>query len=171
MALTAFKDTDEDAKYDAVIPYAVFNETTYYLTDTGVCATAPVVESGTTYGYPRTIAVDFSDQFTNAAPTQSQLYAAAQSYIDGHSTKPTSNMATGYLDLRKLLGSVEDVNLCDTIHLTVAPYNIYDIRLKVIRYVFDVLLDEFESVTVGDKMITLADTLAELMGAQPNTRR
>lgn len=164
--LTEFKEVDEDAAYDAVIPYAIFNETTYYLTDTGVCATAPVVESGTTYGYPRTIAVDFSDQFTDTAPTQAQLLAAAQSYINGHSTKPTSNMATSYLDLRKLIGSVEDVNLCDTIHLTVEPYGVYDIRLKVIKYVFDVLLDEYESVQVGDKKITLADTLAELMGAQ-----
>ena len=161
--LRAFTETDENGPYDAIVPYAVFNDTTYYLTDTNVCATAPVVESSTSYGYPRTIAVDFSDQFTDTAPTQAQLLSAAQSYISGHSTSSTANYATGFLDLSKLIGKNERIDLCDTILLSVKPYNVYNMRLKVICTVYDCLLDEYESVQVGDKKITLADTLAELM--------
>ena len=162
--LSAFTETDELGAYDAIVPYAVFGDTTYYITDTNVCATAPVVESSTSYGYPKTIVVDFSDQFTDTAPTDQQLYDLATAYISGHSTASTANMATGFVDLQKLLGSVEGINLCDTIYLSVAPYNIEGIKLKVIRTVYDCLLDEYESIQVGDKKVTLADTLATLIG-------
>lgn len=169
--LTDFKETDELGAYDAVVPYAIYNETTYYLTDTSVCPTAPVVPTTTTYDYPRTISVDFSDRFTNAAPTQAQLLAAAQSYISAHTTSATANYETGFADLGKLLGITEEVNLCDTVYLSVVPYGVSDIKLKVIKTVYDCLLDEYESVQVGNKKITLADTLAELIGAQSNTPR
>lgn len=164
--LTEFKETDELGAYDAVVPYAIYNETTYYLTDTGVCATAPVVPSSVSQYYPRTIAVDFSGQFTDTAPTQAQLLAAAQSYINSHSAAPTANYSTGFVDLSKLLGYTEEIRLCDTIHLSVRPYGVSGLKLKVIKTVYDCLLDEYESVQVGDKKVTLADTLAELMGAQ-----
>lgn len=162
--LSSFTETDELGAYDAVVPYAVVNDTTYYITDTAVCATAPVVQSSTSYGYPKTIVVDFSDRFTDTAPTDQQLYDLATAYISGHSTASTANMATSFVDLQKLLGSVEDINLCDTIYLSVAPYNIEGIKLKVVRTVYDCLLDEYESIQVGDKKVTLADTLATLIG-------
>ena len=76
---------------------------------------------------------------------------------------PTANYATEYVDLAKILGSAERVDLCDTIYISVKPYGIYNLTSKVIKVVYDVLLDEYESVQVGDKKITLADTLAELM--------
>lgn len=164
--LTEFKETDEIAPYDAVVPYAVVNDVMYYLTDATVCPTAPVVPSSTSYGYPRTIAIDFSNLFTDTAPTQAQLLEAAQSYISSHSTAATANYATGFVDLAKLLGFTEEINLCDTIHLSVRPYGVSDLKLKVIKTVYDCLLDEYESIQVGDKKVTLADSLAELMGAQ-----
>ena len=161
--LSEFTETDELGPYDAVIPYAVVNDVAYYLTDTAVCATAPVVKSSADYEYPRTIALDISQDYTETPPTQAQLLAAAQSYINGHSTASTANYATGYVDLAKLLGQSEIVNLCDTILLSVTPYNITNVRLKVIKTVFDTLLDEYESVIVGEKKVTLADELAKII--------
>jgi len=161
--LNEFTETDELGPYDAVVPYAVVNDTAYYLTDTAVCATAPVVKSSADYEYPRTIALDISQDYTETPPTQAQLLAAAQAYINGHSTASTANYATGFVDLQKLLGQAEQVNLCDTIYLSVTPYNIRDVKLKVIKTVYDALLDEYESVIVGDKKVTLADELAKII--------
>ena len=163
--LSSFTETDELGPYDAVVPYAIVNDTTYYLTNTSVCPTAPVVPTGSDYGFPRTIALDLSDKFSGTAPTQAQLLAAAQSYISGHSQASTANYSTGYVDLAKLLGRTERVDLCDTILLSVSPYNVSNVRLKVIRTVYNTLLDEYESIEVGDKKVTLADTLAGLMEA------
>lgn len=161
--LSAFKATDENGKYDSVIPFAVYNDTTYYITDSVTYPTAPVVESSKSYGYPRTIAVDFSENFTDTAPTDAALKALADSYISANSNLPMENIASGYVDLRKLLNGGDTVDLCDTIHLSMPMYDIYDIQLKVIRTVYDALKDEYESLQVGDKKITLSDTLAELM--------
>lgn len=161
--LSEFTETDELGAYDAVVPYAVVNEVTYYLTDTAVCATAPVVKTSADFEFPRTIALDLSENFPDSAPTQAQLLAAAQSYINGHSTASTANYATSYVDLSKLLGRTEIVNLCDTILLSVTPYNVQNIRLKVIKTVYDTLLDEYEAVIVGDKKVTLADELAKII--------
>lgn len=161
--LSSFTETDEDGPYDAVVPYAVVDDVVYYLTDTGVCATAPVVPSSRTYGYPRTITVDFSDKFdSDSTPTQAQLLAVAQSYINGHSTAPTANYSTAFLDLSKIMAETDQIELCDTIYLTIGQYGVFNMKLKVIKTVYDVLLDEYESVQIGDKKLTLADTLANL---------
>jgi len=163
--LSGFKETDQIAKYDAVVPFAVYNETTYYITSTAVCATAPVVYAngtGSMYGFPKAIALDLSENYSDTAPTDAGLYADAQAYIRRNTTLPTANMSTEYADLAKILGNTERVELCDTVNITVTPYNVFNLTSKVISVTYDVLLDENSKVQVGDRKITLADTLAEL---------
>ena len=159
--LSSFKETDQIGDYDTIMPYAVVDDVLYILTDTTVCPTAPLVEARALYGYPKTITVDLSDNF-DSAPTNAQLYSAAQQYIGRHSTEATANMATEYLDLQKLIGSSERVDLCDTVNINVHPYNV-NIQSKVITTVYDVLLDEYSSVQIGDKKVTLADELAPVL--------
>ena len=167
--LTGFKETDNAAKYDAVVPYAVYNDATYYITDTAVCADAPMVYAngtGAIYGFPKTVALDLSDKFgMDAAPTDQQLYDYAQQYIRRNPTGATANLSTEYVDLAKLLGATERVDLCDTVYVSVQPYNLYNFQSKVISTVYDALLDEYISVQIGDKRVTLADTLAETIAA------
>lgn len=162
--LTDFKETDEIAAYDAVVPFAVWNETTYTLTDTTTYPTAPIVYadgSGALYGYPKTIPLDLSDKFSENEPTEAELYAYAQSYIAKNSVDPSVHFATEYLDLAKLIGNVERVDLCDTVYITVLPFNVQNLTAKVISVTYNVLLDENDEVKIGDRKITLADTLAE----------
>lgn len=166
--LTGFVETDEIAKYDGVVPFAVYDGVTYYLAGSGY-PTAPVVwanGTGPMYGYPRLLPLDMSEKYVDAAPTKPQLYADAQSYIRQHTTSATANMSTEYVDLAKLLGHNERVDLCDTVYITVTPYNVFNLTSKVISVTYDVLLDENIKVEIGDRKITLADTLAELIGAQ-----
>ena len=161
--LSAFKETDENGSYDAVVPFAVVDETLYYITDTGVCATAPVVPTSDSYGYPKTIGLDLSEEFgSDDLPNDTKLYNLALLYISKNSTKPTANMSTEYVDLSKLMGKTERVDLCDRVHISVGPYNLYDIQSKVIATEYDILTDEYTKITVGDKKLTLADTLANL---------
>lgn len=161
--LTGFIETDEIAKYDGVVPFAVFDNVTYYLAGSEY-PTAPIVwanGTGPIYSYPRLLPLDMSDKYTEAAPTKAQLYADAQSYIRQHNTAATANMSTEYVDLAKLLGHNERVDLCDTVYITVTPFNIYNLTSKVISITYDVLTDENIKVEIGDKKITLADTLAQ----------
>ena len=167
--LTGFKETDEDGKYDAVVPYAVFNDAVYKITDTGIVATAPVVYangSSAKYGYPKTITLDLSDKFSDTAPTEAELYSYALAYIARNGSDPTANYATEYVDLAKILGSAERVDLCDTIYISMKPYGVYNLTSKVIKVVYDVLLDENSEVEIGDRRITLADTLAATIAGE-----
>ena len=166
--LTGFVETDEIPAYDGVVPFAYYNGIAYYLAGSGY-PTAPVVwanGTGAMYGYPRLWALDMSEKYADAAPTKPQLEADALSYIRTHTTKATANMATEYVDLTKVLGANERVDLCDTVYISVTPYNVYNLTSKVISVTYDVLNDENSKVVIGDKKITLADTLAELIGAQ-----
>ena len=161
--LTGFVETDEAGKYDAVLPFAVFDDQLYQITSASVVATAPIVYangSGPLYGYPKALALDLSGEFSDTAPTEADLYDLALAYISRNATAPTRNMATEYVDLAKLLGSTERVDLCDTIYISVAPYGVNGLTSKVIKIVYDALLDENAEVEIGDRRITLADTLA-----------
>lgn len=161
--LSEFKETDNNGKYDAVIPYAVIDDVLYTITDTNVCATAPVVPSSDSYGYPKTITLDLSDQFSSDnLPTDSDLYNLAVSFIAKNSTQPTANLSTEYVDLAKLIGDLERVDLCDRVYISVKPYGIHDIQSKVIATEYDILTDTYTKVTIGDRKLTLADTLAGL---------
>lgn len=171
--LTGFKEVDENGKYDAVVPFANFNDAVYLLTDTGVCATAPIVYAdgnGGTYGYPKAMPLDLSDKFeSETEPTQALLYQYALQYIARNSGSPTVNMSTEYVDLAKVMGSTERVDLCDTVYISVRPYNVWNLTSKVIKIVYDALLDENAEVEIGDRRITLADTLAGVVGDEKNT--
>lgn len=163
--LTGFKEVNENGKYDAVVPFANYNDTVYMLTDTTVCATAPIVYAdagGGTYGYPKAMPLDLSDKFeSETEPTQALLYQYATQYIARNSGSPTVNMSTEYVDLAKVMGNTERVDLCDTVYISVQPYNVWNVTSKVIKIVYDVLLDENAEVEIGDRRITLADTLAK----------
>ena len=170
--LTGFKEKDENGSYDAVVPFAVIDDTTYMLTDAGVCATAPVVYAagnGSKYGYPKLIPLDLSDKFDGEnPPTQAQLYTLATQYIGRNSTDPSKNMATEYVDMAKILGQTERVDLCDTVYISVQPFDVWNMTSKVIKIVYNCLLDENEEVEIGDRRITLADTLAAVTAEESN---
>lgn len=166
--LTGFTETDSLGRYDAVVPYAVYNDTPHYITDTSVVSTAPIVYangSGSVFGFPKTLALDLSDKFTDAAPTDTALYSYATDYIARNAVGSTVNYSTDFVDLAKVLGQHELVNLCDTIYITVLPFNVYNMVSKIISITYDALTDENTAVEVGDRKITLADTLAETIAA------
>ena len=171
--LTAFKETDTLGGYDAIYPFAQYQGETNFnwweITNTSVCATAPLVyvnNTGSTYGFPRVRLVDLSEYFTDFStnpPTDSTLYAAARNYIQLHSGHSTASYSTEFVDLAKLLGNTERVELGDTLHIVVPMFGITDMVTRVVSITYDCLLDRNTSVVVGDKKVTLADTLAKLM--------
>lgn len=161
--LSGFKETDNSGAYDSIVPFAVIDDVLYYITDTTICPTAPVVPTSVSYGYPGTLSVDFSDQFSSDnLPTDTALYNLALSYINRNTTSATANLATEYVDLAKFMGETERVDLCDRVYISVKPFGLNDIQSKVICTVYNILTDTYESVQIGDKKLTLADTLASL---------
>ena len=171
--LTGLTETDELGAYDAIYPFAQYQGESAFnwweITDTGVCATAPLVYvngTGPTFGFPRVRLVDLSDKYTDfqsSPPSSSTLYAFAQTYIAHSSWKSKANFSTDFVDLAKILGKTERVELGDTLYISVPSFGVTNLQTRVKAITYDCLLDQNTSVVVGDKKITLADTLAELM--------
>ena len=174
--LTGFTETDALGDYDAVYPFAQYQGDSYFtwwvISDTDVCATAPLVYvngTGPSFGFPRIRLLDLSDQFQDFStnpPSSATLYAAAQEYIALNNGNSTASLSTDFVDLAKILGSTERIELGDTLYITVPSFGISNMVTRVVSITYDCLLDQNTSIVAGDKKVTLADTLAELMGAQ-----
>lgn len=97
--------------------------------------------------------VDFSREFKKK-PTAAQLRAKAQAYLESKiRPQPTLSTSVDFVLLSQTLeyaelAAVESLHLYDTVHVVYDTLNI-DVKTKVCKTVYDVLLDRYESVEVG----------------------
>lgn len=117
------------------------------------------------YAQNRTVCVDLSDQF-QTAPSLLELNAAGLEYITAATIGiPNESITLTFVDLSETgeQAVLEQVNLCDTVHVVYAPLNItYD--AKVIRTVWNVLQDRYDAIEIGNPKSSLAKTLATNLG-------
>lgn len=117
-----------------------------------------------TYNYSRVLTVDFSGDF-ESAPTVDQLRARAQSYISAnHIGVPRVSLSVSFVQFEqteeyKELALLERVSLCDTVSVEFADLGV-SASAKVVRTEYDVLLDRYVTVEIGDARSTIADTIA-----------
>ena len=122
-------------------------------------------QSAENFPYHRTIALDLTDQFEEV-PTVAQLRTAAQNYIAQEGIGvPRVNVKVSFIPLADTLeyedlAALETVSLCDTITVKYEKLGV-DATAKVIKTVWDVLAERYESIEVGDARNSLATTIAE----------
>lgn len=121
-------------------------------------------ESAANFPFPRTIALDCTDQFDDA-PTVAQLRAYAQSYISKAGIGvPKVNVKVAFVNLRdteeyKDVAALETVELCDTVTVIYEKLGV-NATAKVIKTTWDVLAERYESVEIGEAKSSLAETIA-----------
>ena len=116
------------------------------------------------FPYARTVIMDFSQSFEEQ-PTETQLRNAAQSYIYNNNVGvPEVNIKLSFVNLWeseefKNLTNIEYVSLCDTIKV---EFELLDVSTtaKVVKTVYDVLKDRYESIEIGDAKTTLAKQIS-----------
>lgn len=122
-----------------------------------------ILRSGATEGNG-ILPLDLSDAF-DETPTEEQLRAAANVYIDEHNLfVPEVSITVDFALLwqteeYKHIAELEYVSLCDTVGVYFPQLDVLS-RTKVVKTVFDVLRDRYKSVTLGTIKQTVADTLA-----------
>lgn len=141
--------------YTGIVPYWMDGE--------GTTITLPekVVQSGHESEYPFQIIkpVDLSMNWENA-PSESQLRSAAQSYIENNEGwKIKNNITVSFVALwnteeYKHIAPLERVKMCDTVHVVVPKFGI-DISTKVVKTDYNVLLERYNSITLGDTYYNL----------------
>lgn len=117
------------------------------------------------YPYQRTIVLDCSSNFENQ-PTESQLRQYAQNYMTLNNIGyPNVNIKVSFVALwqteeYKEIAPLETVSLCDTVKIYYERLGI-EATAKVIKTKYDVLLNRYQEIELGDAKSTLGDTLRD----------
>lgn len=104
------------------------------------------------------IVIDFSSDFTET-PTQAALNTRTQQYIAANNlTVPTDNIKLDFVQLGTL---TDRVDLCDTITVYYEALGV-STTAKCIKTVWDVLLERYTEIEVGDSKNNLEDTILKV---------
>lgn len=149
-----------------IVPYWTSSEG-----DTTVVLPEKVVESSTASSYPfkRTVPMDFSSDFEEQ-PTVAQLRAKAQAYINQSGVGiPKVSIKLSFVSLAdteeyKDIAALQAVNLCDNINVYFEKLGI-STTAKIVKTVYDVLLEKYDSLEIGSLRSTLASTISSQDGA------
>jgi len=156
------EDTDYSGTYTAVVPYWTGGDS---------IIVGALVESGNTSydGHPNAIPLDLTDKFENQ-PTTTELEAAALSYMNSHeSALPSSSVSVSFIQLENTneydeLAPLLKCRLCDSIKVVFPHYNTSR-YMKIVKTVYNVLLERYESLELG----TLSTTLSEALGVSQSS--
>lgn len=142
--------------YTGIVPYWTDGENTVVLPE-------KVILSEHTGDYPFYIIkpVDFSSDYEEQ-PTEAQLRDRAQRYVTtNEGWKIRNNITVSFVALwdteeYKEIAPLERVNLCDTVHVKYSPLGV-DFSTKVVKTDYNVLLERYNSITLGDTYYSLND--------------
>ena len=168
--LTELKNLDNTTNvYTGIVPYWKNDTTTLYLPER-------VVLSGHESDYPYKIikTVDFSQEFENE-PTEAQLRAKAQSYLENNRGWALKNnidvsfVALWQSEEYKDIAALERVRMCDTVRVVYSKLGV-DIKTRVIKTVYNVLLERYDSISLGDATYNLTQAIQETI-MEPEIQR
>lgn len=160
-------DVDYSESYNGVVPYwfgmapdpldpDTEIETLVMLTEVAVMA------SGATYDGRNTILpLDLSGDFSEK-PTENDLRTLATQKLNAADTlKPIENITVSFVQLwqtdeYKNVAPLQKVGLCDTVSVIFPELGVDKTRVKVIRTVYNTLLDRFDEMELGDALETYA---------------
>ncbi len=133
--------------------------------DTYVELTQKVVlsDKAGNYPYPRITVVDCSNEFEEE-PTQDELLKWAQKYVKKTGIGiPSVSIDVSFVALwqteeYKNIAPLERVNLCDTVLIEYEKLGV-SAKAKVIKTVYNVLLDRYDSISIGDAKSSLSGTI------------
>ena len=145
------------AVYTGIYPYWVGME--------GELVTLPekIVNASGSFNFTRISPLDLSEEWEEA-PTEEQIRARAQSYIrDNNIGVPEVNLTVEFVQLEqteeyKGMALLERVSLCDTVRVEFPAMGV-SATAKCIKTVYNVLLDRYDSVEIGDARTSLADII------------
>ena len=168
-------DYDASETYTAVVPYwlgEVREEGSEESTSVLVTLPEWYIESGYASAYGREIIVpmDLSTVFTEQ-PTVEQLRTTAISRLNNSEAWiPNQTVKVNFVQLWQTdeyaeYAVLQRLRLCDTCGVFVPMYGI-SLRAKVIKVIYNVLLDRYDEMELGDKPTTYTAVLEKVYGSK-----
>ena len=114
------------------------------------------------FAFERTIIVDASSEY-QTAPSKAQLNSYAQSYARRNAVYPTVSVKVNFVPIwqteeYKEYIDFEQVNLCDYVTIVYPPLNL-ELKAQVVKTVYNVLLDRYDSLEISTIKKSLASTI------------
>lgn len=114
------------------------------------------------FAFERTIIVDASSEY-QTAPTKAQLNSYAQSYARRNAVYPTVSVKVNFVPIwqteeYKEYIDFEQVNICDYVTIVYPPLNL-ELKAQVVKTVYNVLLDRYDSLEISTIKKSLASTI------------
>ena len=138
----------------------------YYSDGNGIVETSPkITPAPGTYEYTRILPLDLTAEFKET-PTAEALKAAAEQYMSDHNIGvPEVSLNVSFVQLEqtqeyKDLALLERVELCDTVTVIFERLGV-NATAQVTSTVYNVLIDAYDSVTIGNVRKNVAMTIAE----------
>lgn len=159
-------DVDYSEAYNGVVPYwygMVVDENTQ--TEVETLVTLPewsVMASGATYdGRDTVLPLDLSGEF-DEPPSENDLRTlATQKLNEADTLLPIDNLTVSFVQLwqtdeYKNIAPLQKVKLCDTVHVIFPELGVNKTAVKVIRTVYNTLLDRYDEMELGDRLSSYA---------------
>ena len=152
------QEIDASGYYNAVAPYWNGEDETDTLPDLVVLEDVDEI---------RAVPLDLTNEFENA-PTQAELRDMARTRLENSSgINISENIKADFVQLwqteeYKDYAPLQRVRLCDTVTIIYEPLGVYSIQKKVIRVKWNVLLDRYDEIELGDSQVTLADLVVDM---------
>ena len=143
------QDEDYSGLYTGVAPFWKGEDTAVYLPETIVFAQG-------SFGFERILSLDLSGEF-DAEPTLDQLRTRAAQYIsDNAISTPKDSLDIDYA----MDATIGSVRLCDTVSCLYMALGV-QATAKVVKTVYDALLERYKSITLGSIRSNFADAYAQ----------
>ena len=155
--------------YTHIAPYAIYTrsngsgstyESAVYLTEEVIA-----LPNAPNLGHNKAFKYDCSGEFSDGEiPTEAKVRTLANKYIANHDlVTPKVNITVSFVNLAdtedyKNIAPLERVSLCDTVTVKFPKLGV-SAKAKVIKTVYDVLREKYNSVTIGDAKSNFADTI------------
>ena len=149
------EDYDSSGTYSSCIPYWTDGTTT-------VVGDRQDSGGSTVTGRGECVPLDVSDKF-ESQPTKAQVNTMGLSVMNAKNPMiPSQNIHVEFVRLQDMgyenLENLLECKLCDTIKVVFPFYNTTG-QFKIVKTVWDVLSDRYESMELGDLSVTLAEAL------------
>ena len=124
------------------------------------------------FTHKRILKVDFSND--ENIKTEEQLRNKANSYIKSNNVGvPKTNLKINYQDLSKVEGvfdnpALEQIDLCDRLKVYYSELGIMNESAKVVKVIWDVILEENHEIEVGDSRTNFSDATSNKIESLQN---
>lgn len=146
--------------YTGVYPY-------YYRNEVRVTLAEKILPATGTFDFYRILPLDCSEMYGEDVPTENDLRTTAQQYLDSNDiSTPKISIEVSFEQLEKyseyeMLSIMEQVHLGDTLGIYFEKIGVSGTG-KAIKTKYDVMLDKYESVDIGDAKSDLTKSISGL---------